>query len=156
LNREESEERFRKAQTVVDRLLKFRLRSEQELREKLSRTGFPESTITQTIQHFRDLKLVDDRLFARQWISSRLKKPFGLARIRLELKKKGIDPDLIEQALSEATENYDELEIVTALAKHRASKYPKTDPEKIPQRVYGYLLRRGFSMGNIIKAVKTL
>jgi regulatory protein len=153
---DEREEDYRRAQTIVYRLLKFRMRSERELHEKLDQKKIPGAVIQQTIQHFKDLKLVDDRLFAQQWIVSRLKKPFGLNRIRLELKDKGIDPEITEEALKETTGNYNELEIVTALAKYRASKYKESDPEKIQQRVYAYLLRRGFNMSTIIKALKTL
>ncbi len=154
--REKNEERLRKAQQVVYRLLKFRLRSSKELQSKLSEKKFSSSIIKQTIQHFKDLQLINDHTFAQQWISSRLKKPFGVNRIRLELKDKGISPDIIEEALKESTDMYEELAIVTELARYRASKYKNDDPQKIKQRVYGYLLRRGFSTNSIIKAIKTL
>ena len=153
---DEMEEHFRKAQTTVYRLLKFRMRSEKELRDKLEQKKLPGAIIQQVIGHFKSLKLVDDRLFARQWISSRLKKPFGPNRIRLELKKKGIDPETAEDAFKEIAGHYNEADVVNALAKYRASKYNDTDPEKIRQRVYGYLLRRGFNMSTIMKAIKTL
>ncbi len=154
--REENEERFRKAKMIVFRLLKFRLRSEKELQRRLKEKKLPSSIIKQTIRHFKDCELIDDHTFAQQWISSRLKKPFGINRIRLELREKGVDRDLIEETLSEATSNYEELEIVTELARHRTSKYKSNDSEKTKQRIYGYLLRRGFSLNNIIKAIKTL
>ena len=154
--REEMEERLRKAQTVVFRLLKFRLRSEKELREKLKAKKLPSPIIKQTIAYFKDLDLIDDRRFARQWTSSRLKKPLGINRIRMELKEKGISPAIIEGALKEVTDQYEESEVVIALAQYRASKYRTCDPEKTKQRVYGYLLRRGFSVNDSIKAIKTL
>ena len=154
--REKDEERFRKAQQIVFRLLKFRLRSEKELQRKLKEKKLPGPIIKQTIQYFKDLELIDDHKFAQQWTSSRLKKPFGLNRIRLELKDKGIDVDIIDEALKSAENQYDELKIVTELAQYRASKHRNADPERIKRRIYGYLLRRGFSMNNIIKAIKTL
>ncbi len=153
---EEKDERFRKAQTTVFRLLRFRLRSEKELREKLKAKKFPATVIGQTIEHFKDLELIDDHRFARQWTSSRLKRPFGINRIRLELREKGIHSAIIEKAIEETAENYEELDIVTELAQRRASKYKNCDPAKIKQRVYGYLLRRGFSISSINKAIKAL
>ncbi len=154
--REEKEERLHKAQTICYRLLKFRLRSEKELQGKLKERKFPAPMIKQTIQYFKDLDLVDDHEFARQWTSSRLRKPFGINRIRIELQKKGICPTVIEETIKEATDTYEESEIVTELAQYRASKYKHHDPEKTKQRVYGFLLRRGFRMDSIIKAIKTL
>src|SRR3990167_4198604 len=105
--REEKEESFRKAQTIVFRLLKFRLRSEKELQEKLKAKKFPASIIQQTIRYFKDLRLIDDHKFAREWASSRLKKPFGLNRIRLELTKMGISTAIAEEILKEAEDHYD-------------------------------------------------
>jgi len=156
MDNKEKEERFLKARNSVFRLLNFRLRSEGELREKLAEKSLPIPVIEQTIQYFKDLGLVDDRVFAKQWTASRLKKPFGINRIRLELRKKGISAEIIQETLKEATGRYNELEIVTELANNRALKYKDCDPEKIQQRVYGYLSRRGFSTNTIIKAVKKL
>ncbi len=151
-----SEESIRKAKIIVFRLLKFRSRSEQELRDKLRAKNLSSPIAEQTIRYFKDCKLIDDRLFARQWTSSRMKKPFGLGRIRLELHKKGIGAEIIEDVLQKAGYQYDELAIVIPLAQHRAAQYTKVSPEKIRQRVYGYLLRRGFSGDAVMKAVKSI
>jgi len=156
MDSEKEEKLFCKARNSVFRLLKFRLRSEQELREKLAAKNLPDPIIEQTIQYFKDLDLVDDHAFARQWTASRLKRPFGLNRIRLELRKKGIDAEIIREALKEAAGDYKELDIVTKLANSRALKYKNIGREKAQQRVYGYLSRRGFSASAIIKAVKNL
>lgn len=145
-----------KARNAVFRLLKFRSRSEKEIHEKLKVKKLPDPVIKQTIAYFKDLDLINDHQFAKDWTSSRLKKPFGINRIRLELKKKGIDPTVIEATITDATDKYDEFEVVTRLARYRASKYKNIDPEKIQQRVYGYLLRRGFNLSVILKAIKTL
>jgi regulatory protein len=156
MSEKENEELFSKARNSVFRLLRFRLRSENEIYAKLKAKKLPVSIIKQTIKYFKDLDLIDDRQFAYAWTSSRLKKPFGINRIRLELKKHGIDPVISEATITAATDGYDELDVVTRLAQYRASKYRNIDPEKIEQRVYGYLLRRGFNTNIIIKAIKTL
>ena len=151
-----NEESIQKAKKIVYRLLKFRSRSEQELRDKLKSKNLPTPIAEQAIRYFKELELIDDAVFARQWTSSRMKRPFGLGRIRLELQKKGIDAVVIEEVLTKAGCQYDELAIVMPLAKHRASSYRNVTPEKIRHRVYGYLLRRGFSTSTIIKALKSI
>lgn len=156
MDKKEKEESFCKARNIVFRLLKFRFHSEEEVRKKLTAKNLPDSVIKQTIQYFKDLGLIDDRRFAQQWISSRLKKPFGINRIRLELKKKGIDSLIIQETLKEATKHYEESEVVTTLARYWASKYKNIAPEKIRQRVYGYLLRRGFNINTIIQVIKSI
>lgn len=152
----DKEERLVKAKNTVFRLLKSRIQSEHEIQEKLNAKNLPVPVIKQTIRYFRDLGLINDRQFAKEWVSSRLKKPFGIDRIRLELKRKGIDPAVIETAIRDSTDQYDEYAVVSRLARYRSSKYKNTDPEKIRQRVYGFLLRRGFSMSVIIKVVRDL
>ena len=156
MNNTNDEEGIRKAKKIVFRLLKFRMRSEQELRDKLSIKNLPIPIAEQAIRYFKDCELIDDRLFARQWTSSRMKKPFGLGRIRLELQKKGIDAAIIEEVLTDAGRQYNELAVVLPLAQHQASKYNNVSVEKIRQRVYGYLSRRGFSASIVLKATKDL
>jgi regulatory protein len=152
----QKEQRLKKAQQIVTQLLKFRLRSEQELRDKLNQKKLPTLVVEQTIQHFKGIELIDDNVFARQWTSSRLKKPFGLNRIRLELKAKGINNEIINDALNDAAHRFNELEVVTQLTRHRIQKYHDIAPEKIKHRLYGYLLRRGFNPNTIIKVINGL
>lgn len=154
MNSAKDAEDIRKAKKIVFRLLKFRSRSERELRDKLNIKDLPTPIVEQTIHYFKDQELIDDRLFARQWTSSRMKKPYGLGRIRLELQQKGIDSEIIDEALTEAGYQYDELAIVIPLARHQASKYSNVGMEKIRHRVYGFLLRRGFNPNAALKAIK--
>ena len=64
-----NEEQLSKAQKVVYRFLKFRLRSEYELRDKLRQRKLPASIVKQTIMHFKAIGLVNDIQFALQWTS---------------------------------------------------------------------------------------
>ena len=94
------------AKSYVFRLLKIRFRSEKEVRDKLGQKGFSEPTVDEAVGYFRSIGLIDDRQFARRWIASRLNKPFGVHRIRFELKEKGIAPEIIKQALDEKPDDY--------------------------------------------------
>lgn len=156
MDKAEQEEGFNKARSIVYRLLNIRLRSEHELRAKLVSKKLPQSIVEQAIRHFRELDLVNDRQFARQWITSRLKKPFGFNRIRLELTEKGIPTTVIQEELDAASKDYDELATAAQLARHRAGKYRNIDPDKVRQRLYGYLQRRGFKTPTIVKVIKNI
>lgn len=145
-----------RAREAVLRLLKFRFRSEKELWDKLKPKGFSPQTIAQVIQYFKDIDLVDDRQFARKWIFARLAKPFGSGRIRFELKEKGVDPEIIEEELKEAAKDYSEMDIVSELAQRRAAIYKGLAKEKIRQRLYGYLLRRGFNPQTVMKVIRKI
>lgn len=145
-----------KAKDTVYRLLNFRERSEKEVRDKLRTKGISANTIDNCIRYFKDLDLIDDRQFAKKWINYRLNKPFGLSRISLELKQKGIDQAILKEALAESKENFDELAAVNELAIKRLEKYKNIDIAKTRQRLYGYLTRRGFSGNSIRKTLTEL
>ena len=144
------------ARNYIYRLLKIRFRSEKEVRDKLRQKGFSEPTVDEAAGYFKGIDLVNDRQFARKWIAWRLAKPFGLKRIKLELKEKGIAPELIEEELLETKSDYSEEEIVARLAQRRAAKHTGVPREKMKQRVYGYLMRRGFNPAAVFKAVKNI
>ena len=142
--------------TIVFRMLKLRLYSEKEIRDRLKKKQIEPQVIDDTVRYFKDLEFIDDRKFAKQWIVSRLMKPFGLSRIQFELKVKGIDDDVIAEEFAAAGKNFLEDEVVLKLAQKRASVYHRIPKEKVKQRVYGYLVRRGFGSYAIGKAIREI
>lgn len=143
-----------KAKAVVHRLFKFRLRSENEIRSKLREKGFTPEIVGETIAFFIKCEMIDDAIFAKAWIGSRLNKPMGLRRIKQELKEKGIADEIIASELGKAKADYDESEAVSKVIKRRARTYQGLDPLKAKRRMEGYLIRRGFSTETIYKTLK--
>jgi regulatory protein len=136
---------LQRAKNYAFLLLKFRLRSEKEIYQRLKKKKFPEGIIQETLFFLKDKRFIDDNFFAKTWIESRLKKPLGLRRIKIELRQKGIDKEIIDSELREIKKGYLEQEIVTKIAQQRLKKLKGIEPIKAKSRVYGYLLRRGFS-----------
>src|SRR3989338_531625 len=121
----EEEAAFKKARNIVFRLLKIRRQSEKEVRDKLGKKSFDKNVVEKTIEYFKGLDLIDDRLFAQEWIRYRLAKPYGQTRIRFELKNKGVAEAIIDAEINEATAEgqYSELETVSELAQNKINKY---------------------------------
>lgn len=134
-------------------LLKFRLRSEKELRQRLENKKFNTQIIERTISFLKDKRFINDGEFAKAWVQSRIKKPLGIRRLKAELIIKGIDKVIIDKRINEIKNNYLEDEIVAKIAKDRLDKLKGCDPQKAKKRVYAYLLRRGFSPETIIDAL---
>jgi regulatory protein len=145
-----------KARAYAFLLLKFRLRSENELKSRLKQKGFPEELAADTVSFLKDKEFIDDRVFAKGWVSSRLKRPLGLRKIRLELAQKGVAGEIIQNALAQASQHYSESQIVSQLVKQRFSKLKTINPLKARARVYAYLMRRGFSPDIVGDAVRGL
>ncbi len=88
---------------------------------------------------------VDDRKFAEFWVENRfVKKGVSRKRLRMELAKKGVAKEIIEEVLDGRN---DEEEIQKIVAK-KQGKYD--DPEKL----MAYLCRQGFSYDLVRKVVK--
>ena len=147
---------LKKAKEYAFLLLKFRQRSEREIYERLKRKKFEEPVISATLRWLKEKKFIDDSLFARAWISSRLNKPYGPRRLALELKKKGVAADIIRSELEGAKSGYCEEEVVRDLAYQRYEKLKGVEPQKAKSRVQAYLLRRGFSPDVIIEVINQL
>jgi len=145
-----------KARGYAFLLLKFRLRSEKELALRLRQKKFSEAVIQETIHFLKEKEFIDDRVFAQGWVASRLKRPFGLRRIRQELALKGLDKEVIEEALERVKEHYSESEVISQLAEQRFSRLKDIEPQKAKARVYAYLMRRGFSPDTVGEIVNTL
>ena len=144
------------AKKIVFRLLKYRPRSEQEIRIKLKDKGMGESAASGCLQYFASLGLLNDRLFARGWIASRIRKPVGIKRIRNELRQKGIAADIIQDECAAALADYDEWQALQVAAQRRLKQYRCLDRRKAQQRLYAYLIRRGFPADLIFKTLKNM
>jgi len=138
------------------RFLKIRPRSIAELKEKLEVKGFSSTEIETTVLDLLASGLLDDRAFTKSWINYRLARPFGFRRIIQELKAKGIDQEIIEQAVAEIKGSYNPQEAAQQLAQRRWQRLPAIDPEKKKKRVLDFLLRRGFDADVSMKAIKKL
>ena len=144
------------AKVTVFRYLKYRPRSEREIVEKLRGKDFSEEIIEQTVSYFRHIGSLNDAQFALGWTRSRLNKPFGIRRIKIELKYKGVNDGLIANAIDDATQDYEEHEIILKLAERRLRKYQHVDKHTARRRLYGYLARRGFNSGAIVKVLNKI
>jgi len=147
---------LKRAKTIAFRLLKIRQRSEKEITDRLKNKNIPPETIEQAMHYLRTYAYVDDVQFVRWWIQTRLAKPFGLKRIRSELRLKGISEELIEEELSHIAESIDETKLMDRVAQRRLGRLKGLEPLKKKRRLFDYLARRGFSPEAISRYVKKI
>ncbi len=108
--------------------------------------GHGNKIIETVISTLKQSQQIDDVKFARFWIESRMHaNPAGDTVLRYELKAKGVADTVIDAALAEKAENYDEYKVASAMAAERFAQFVKLDKRKALKRVYDFLGRRGFS-----------
>ena len=140
-----------KAREYAFLLLKFRARSAKELAERLKRKGFEPAVVREVIAFLQERRFIDDAAFARGWIEARLARPYGFVRIRQELEQKGIAPEIIARLIEEKKQEFSEEDAVRSLIRAKMKRLAGIEPQKARQRIYGYLIRRGFSPDIIIE-----
>lgn len=146
---------FEKFYDKALKFLSYRPRSEKEVRDNLLKKKASSSLIDLIIKKLQEQKFLNDREFVKWWIEQRtLVKPTGKRLIKFELKKKGIDKELIDEVFDSVEDLvHDELEMARNLVQRKINKYKGLDRQKIYQRLGGFLSRRGFDYDTIKKAI---
>jgi regulatory protein len=122
-------------------LLGYRARSEAELRERLRRYGYAEETVESVVDRLGELGYVDDAEFARSKAHEKARR-YGPRRVSVELRKSGVGEDLAREVVEEEFAGRSEVEEARAAA---ARRYNGRGSDAEARRVYGFLVRRGYS-----------
>ncbi len=129
--------------------------TERQLRDKLSEGLYPAEIITDAINYVKSYHYLDDERYARDYIAYHMETR-SRNRIAQDLAGKGIDKGIympiIEELYSEQGDD-PELEQIRALLIKKHYDPENTD-YKEKQKVMGFLVRRGFPMFLINRAMK--
>lgn len=149
---EKKELTFEEAKDKALRLLEFRAHSEKELRDKLKIAGAKDEDIENVIAFCREYNFIDDRQYAL--LKARdLKnlKRYGVKRIKSELYQKGIDAELVEEAIAEFDE--DETETLLPLVEKKLrGNFEKKNIDKCIR----YFIYRGYDFGDIKSCIEQI
>jgi len=143
-------EQLRSEETVqqaVDRAfnyLSYRPRSREEVRRYLRRKETPPEIIDAALERLDRLDFLDDQAFASFWVENREQfSPRGARALKNELRMKGVEQEVIEEAIDEEK---DEERALLAGRKKALSLIhnPNIDYPTFRTRLGSFLQRRGF------------
>jgi len=130
-----------KAKNAALRLLSYRARSESELRRRLQ-DRFTDSAIEKALCSLENQGLINDSTFAKLWREQRERyRPRGVAIISQELRRFGVNEEVIQDALSD----FDSAAIAYKAGSKYASKLSVTNGTTFKRKLGGFLQRRGFN-----------
>ena len=135
-------------------LLAMRPRTQQEIADALRKNAYPERTIACVMARLDEAGYINDSDFAEQWAASRTNKGMGSRRIRMELRRKGVGSEAIDEALSAIDED-DLLSGALKAARKAASGKDLFDP-KDRQKILAALARRGYGYTEAKQALDML
>lgn len=146
-----------KARECAYRLLKYRERSEKEIRDRLKAKGFSDDICKKVISELTATGDIDDRRFANMVAENIIKfRPGSLTFVHSVLRSKGISDDIADAVISDIKSSYDERGTAYRLAVTRAGQFSGIDSEKAKQRIYNFLLRRRFSQEIIMGVLREI
>ena len=126
-------------------------KTEAQLRRKLEESEYPKEAVESAIAYVTSYGYLDDKRKAEhenEW----KKQGKGKARLKMELVQKGISREIIEEVL-ESTDFGETREMIRQIIlKKRKTDIPMNEKEK--QRLYGFLMRKGFSSSDILAVMR--
>jgi len=138
------------------RHLSVRPRSRAELERHLRRRGVPPERIPPVLARCAELGYLDDRAFATAMVRDRIRlRPRGLARLRAELREKGVEAGDAEAGIRGAFEEagVTEADLLERAAEQRWRTLGGFPPAIRRRRLTAYLVRRGFPRVDIRRVV---
>lgn len=126
-----------------------------ELRRRLRQKGHLPEAVEYAIGRARELGLLDDAAFARNFVETRAARGRGPGRLRQDLLQLGVDRPLIEAAIAaQWPEPEAALPLATELAERRARQLARLPREVRQRRLVAYLARRGFTGRGVHELVR--
>jgi regulatory protein len=141
LARLEQNEQAHRARERVLGLLVRRPYSAVEVVRYLRRHQYDEEMIRAVVDDLTEAGLIDDDAFAAYWVEQRETfRPRSRLALRQELCLKGVDREVVAEALAEV----DEADAARRLARKQAGRYSRLSEFEFQTKLSQYLRRQGF------------
>lgn len=136
---------------LLESALNKRDYSYYELKEKFIRLGYSSNLVQEILNHAQEVGLIDDLRFARIFVQQKHMGGWGPKKISLELRRRGIDSSIIDQAC--ATYGLEEDEFQTAWRICQRKVFHARDPYA---QIVRFVCSKGFSPSVAYKVAKRL
>lgn len=122
--------------------LSYQPRTVYEMQEYIKKKGFSEDIIEKIIEILLEQNHLNDRDFATLFIESKVRnKPKSKFAFQYELKKKGINPSIIDAIL----EQYDDQDLALKAVRPKIRMWQNLDEDKFKKKMMNFLRYRGFN-----------
>ena len=138
------------------RILAARDYTVARLQEKLLGRGFADTDVETALERMVSEGWLDDRRFAERFAESALAScRFYGPRLRQEMRRRGVPPEIVSEVLGRVLMECDEAGEVRAIVERRFSGFSfSTASDREKRRTVGFLQRRGFSLSSIMRALR--
>lgn len=157
---------YQKCYNLALYYLAKRQHSVSELSKKLADKEYCAEDIAKVTEKLKSISFLDDKEFAYSRIRYRYEtSKWGLTRIKLELNQKGVDREIIDQAIADHYENgclddtlikQQAFDLIYSRYKRKVEIENKRLTAKSYAKIVGFLTRRGYSMSQVRYSIDLL
>ena len=128
-------------------------RTEKQLKDYLREKGFLEESIEKAISKLKEYGYIDDLVYAENYVKTYISKK-GSKKIKFELLTKGVDREIVDEALNKIVDEDEERKRCFIFLK----KYLKDKilDKKTKAKAYAHLISKGYSSEVVLSAIGRL
>jgi regulatory protein len=143
-----------RAREICLRQLAIRPRTRAELATALDKGGIEEDVSREVLDRYDEVGLIDDKTFARAWVSSRHHgRGLGRRALASELRRKGVASGDVAGAIEELDDATEEA-TARALVARRLRLERRDRPDTLLRKLVGMLARKGYPPGLAVRVVR--
>ena len=144
---------------VLDKMAKYcayQERCVKEVRDKLKTYEIPQKERDKILEYLLENRFVNDERFAKSFVRGKINQSgWGVNKIRFHLIQKGIDKDIIEEALGQTDEEVYRQRLVDILKTKSKTVKADSDFEK-KRKLAAYAMQKGFEAALVWEVLKEL
>lgn len=144
---------------VLDKMAKYcayQERCVKDVTDKLRSFDIPQVAKDEILAYLLDNRFVDDERFAKAFVKGKINQSgWGLNKIRFHLIQKGIDKDIIDEALEGTDEETYRQRLIEILKIKTKTVKAENDFEK-KRKLAAYAMQKGFEADLVWEALKDL
>ena len=137
---------------VLDKIAKYcayQERCVKDVRDKLKTFDIPQKEKDEILDYLLDNRFVNDERFAKSFVRGKINQSgWGVNKIRFHLIQKGIDKEIIEEALEQTDEEAYRQRLIDILKTKSKTVKAANDFEK-KRKLAAYAMQKGFE-GNLV------
>ena len=142
-------EEFDREKTKVLKYILYKKRSEQEVKTKFEKT-MDENLLEDIIEYLKEAGYINDKKFIQKTVNNYIAlKNLSIREIKYKLQAKGLSKSDIEDYIYENKDELEEYEIKSA-----SNIFYKKSLSMEEDEIKQFLLKKGYKMENINKAIK--
>ncbi|MBQ6819993.1 MAG: recombination regulator RecX [Clostridium sp.] len=153
INKIAKEDNYLKCKSAAFKIVEKSYKTEKELIEKLNLKGYDDETIDRVMRILKEYNFINDENYAKMYIKDKIKL-YGIKKIKYDLIKKGISDIVIDEEIYNVDEEVEEdIAYNLALKKYSVICKREVDKYKASQKLYRFLLAKGYDYNTISSVV---